>query len=143
MVGYVLLSLIDTPSVATAVLTCYLQWITCRAFYFGFQRNGVPFSALWLKYGNYDVDPDLFSAALVQAQSIYFFNLILIQWFCLMSTRTRKLSVFQQLPLGAKTSNFRLFPAMAISLTLAMYVHPASDQSSNAIGNTDVRCFAE
>jgi sodium/potassium-transporting ATPase subunit alpha len=41
-----------------------------RAFYFGFQRNGVPFSALWLKYGGYDVDPAIIAELTNKAQSI-------------------------------------------------------------------------
>lgn len=40
------------------------------AFYFGFHRRGIPFSALWLKYGNYDVDPDLLAEATNHAQSV-------------------------------------------------------------------------
>lgn len=50
------------------------------AFYFGFWRSyGIPFSALWLKYGSYDVDPALLAEATARAQSIYFFNLVLMQ----------------------------------------------------------------
>lgn len=40
------------------------------AFHFGFERNGIPFSALWLSFGNIDADPDLLSAATDRAQSI-------------------------------------------------------------------------
>lgn len=43
---------------------------SCRAFYFGFQRNGVPFSAIWLKYGGYDVDPAIIAELTNKAQSI-------------------------------------------------------------------------
>ncbi|KAI3609640.1 h k atpase alpha [Moniliophthora roreri] len=90
------------------------------AFYFGFQRNGIPFSALWLKYGNYDVDPALLAEVTNKAQSIYFFNLVLIQWGNLLATRTRRLSIFQQNPLwGERSKNLWLLPAMAIALSLA------------------------
>ncbi|GAA5873739.1 hypothetical protein JCM3774_000154 [Rhodotorula dairenensis] len=92
------------------------------AFYFGFHRNGIPFSALWLKYGNYDVDPDLLAEATNHAQSIYFFNLVILQWFNLLSTRTRRLSIFQQDPLfHPRTRNLRLFPAMVLALCLAVF----------------------
>ncbi|KAF5359901.1 hypothetical protein D9758_013991 [Tetrapyrgos nigripes] len=41
------------------------------AFYFGFHRQSITFSALlWLKYGGYNVDPELLSEATNQAQSI-------------------------------------------------------------------------
>ncbi|KAF7436089.1 hypothetical protein PC9H_002915 [Pleurotus ostreatus] len=92
------------------------------AFYFGFQKNGVPFSALWLKYGNYDGDPDLILELTNRAQSIYFFNLVLMQWFNLLATRTRRLSLFQQNPLGGpKTRNYFIFPAMLAALGLACF----------------------
>ncbi|PBK66785.1 calcium ATPase [Armillaria solidipes] len=91
------------------------------AFYFGFQRNGVPFSQLWLKYGGYDADPDLVKELTNKAQSIYFYNLVMMQWFNLLATRTRRLSLFQQNPLGSKTRNVFIFPAMAVALTIACF----------------------
>ena len=92
------------------------------AFYFGFHRHGIPFSALWLKFGNYDVDPDLLAEATNRAQSIYFFNLVIMQWFNLLSTRTRRLSIFQQDPIfNPQTRNLRLFPAMLMALCLAVF----------------------
>ncbi|KAF9487492.1 P-type ATPase-like protein [Pleurotus eryngii] len=92
------------------------------AFYFGFQKNGVPFSALWLKYGNYDGDPDLILELTNRAQSIYFFNLVLMQWFNLLASRTRRLSLFQQNPLGGpKTRNYFIFPAMLAALGFACF----------------------
>ncbi|KAK7054487.1 hypothetical protein VNI00_003685 [Paramarasmius palmivorus] len=90
------------------------------AFYFGYARHGIPFSALWLKYGNYDVDPELLAEVTNKAQSIYFFNLVIIQWGNLLATRTRRLSLFQQNPLwGKRSQNLWLLPAMAIALGLA------------------------
>ena len=115
-----------------------------RAFYFGFQRNGVPFSALWLKYGSYDADPALVTELTNKAQSICklynpflkplpiisfvadFFNLVLMQWFNLLSTRTRRLSLFQQNPItNPRTRNLYLFPAMLLALGLAWLVFPS------------------
>ncbi|KAJ7211563.1 hypothetical protein GGX14DRAFT_534540 [Mycena pura] len=92
------------------------------AFYFGFQRSGVPFSALWRKYGGADVDPAVLTELTNRAQSLYFFNLVIMQWFNLLSTRTRRLSLFQQNPIGSPaTRNFFLFPAMFGALALACF----------------------
>ncbi|KAH8826911.1 hypothetical protein DL96DRAFT_1669665 [Flagelloscypha sp. PMI_526] len=89
------------------------------AFYFGYQKNGIPFSALWLKYGDYGVDPDYFAEVTTR---LNFYNLVMIQWFNLMASRTRRLSIFQQNPLwGAKTRNLWLIPAMATALVLACF----------------------
>ncbi|PBK91758.1 hypothetical protein ARMGADRAFT_1081179 [Armillaria gallica] len=90
------------------------------AFYFGFQRNGVPFSALWLKYGDYDADPALVQELTNKAQSIYF-NLVIMQWFNLLATRTRRLSLFQQNPLGSKIRNVFIFPAMMVALIITCF----------------------
>jgi sodium/potassium-transporting ATPase subunit alpha len=115
-----------------------IECVYYRAFYFGFQRNGVPFSKLWLQYGGYDVDPAVISELTNKAQSICesdfpfelctslrssiladFFNLVMMQWFNLLSTRTRRLSLFQQNPIGGpKTRNLFLFPAMLAALGL-------------------------
>lgn len=46
-----------------------------------------------------------------------------MQWFNLLATRTRRLSIFQQRPLGDKTtSNPYLFPAMVFALVFAVLV---------------------
>ncbi|KAJ7227924.1 hypothetical protein C8J57DRAFT_1092819 [Mycena rebaudengoi] len=101
-----------------------LQTLTSMtaAFYFGFQRHGVPFSAIWRKYGTSNVDPNLLSELTNKAQSLYFFNLVIMQWFNLLATRTRRLSLFQQKPLGSSlTRNVYLFPAMLAALSLACF----------------------
>ncbi|KAK4046272.1 hypothetical protein OIV83_006195 [Microbotryomycetes sp. JL201] len=92
------------------------------AFYFGFARDGIPFSTFWLKFGNYDIDTDVFNEHLNKAQSIYFFNLVIMQWFSLLAVRTRRRSIFQQPPLGnSRTSNPWLFPAMLAALAFAIF----------------------
>ncbi|CAK5279696.1 unnamed protein product [Mycena citricolor] len=92
------------------------------AFYFGFARNGIPFSQIWRKYGSSTVDAAWLAEVTSRAQSLYFFNLVIMQWFNLLSTRTRRLSIFQQNPLGAReTRNVLLFPAMACALVLAIF----------------------
>ncbi|GAA5838707.1 hypothetical protein JCM9279_003834 [Rhodotorula babjevae] len=94
------------------------------AFYFGFHRRGIRFSALWLKYGGYDVDPDLMAEATNVAQSIYFWNLVVCQFASLLATRTRRLSILQQDPLfNPRTRNWRLFGAMACSLLIGIFFH--------------------
>jgi sodium/potassium-transporting ATPase subunit alpha len=42
------------------------------AFHFGFAKNGVPFSAIWLAYGRTpNIDPAVLAEATAKAQSIY------------------------------------------------------------------------
>lgn len=85
------------------------------------QRKGVHFSALWLGYGEY---PPSYNVAhvnqvLAEASSIYFVNLVIMQWFNLMATRTRRLSIFQQPPAFNKaTQNLWLFPAILFALVV-------------------------
>lgn len=46
-----------------------------------------------------------------------------MQWFNLLSSRTRRLSLFQQNPIGGpSTRNLYLFPAMILALAIAWYV---------------------
>lgn len=85
------------------------------------QRKGVAFSVLWLGYGEYppSYDPIYVAQVLAEASSIYFVNLVIMQWFNLLSTRTRRLSIFQQPPAFNKaTQNLWLFPAMLFSLVV-------------------------
>ncbi len=61
----------------------YLNILTmmyiCRSFWY-LQRNGVPFSSLALKFGNY---PEALTSDLLnEAQSVYFFTLVVTQWGC-------------------------------------------------------------
>ena len=65
------------------------------------QMKGVPFTAMWLKFGEYDAqyDPDYVAEIAKQASSIYFVTLVVMQMFNLLATRTRRLSIFQQPPL--------------------------------------------
>lgn len=87
------------------------------------QQHGVPFSALWFSYGDYsgvpDLTPEEISARLSTASSIYFVNLVVMQWFNLMALRTRRLSIFQHPPLfNKKTQNWYLFPAIVFALAI-------------------------
>ncbi|KAM0747366.1 calcium ATPase [Meredithblackwellia eburnea MCA 4105] len=114
--------LVDIKIIGQAYAIGVLESLTAMiaAFYFGFARSGIPFSSMWLKYGSYDVDVDHFATVLNRAQSMYFFNLVVMQWFNLLSTRTRRLSIFQQPPIG-RSGNLFLFPAMFISLGCGIF----------------------
>ncbi|APA07783.1 hypothetical protein SS1G_00628 [Sclerotinia sclerotiorum 1980 UF-70] len=85
------------------------------------QRRGVTFSILWLGYGNYPphLSDEHVQNVLAVASSIYFVNLVIMQWFNLMATRTRRLSIFQQPPAFNKaTQNLWLFPAIIFALVV-------------------------
>ncbi|KAG5913910.1 hypothetical protein E4U61_006317 [Claviceps capensis] len=87
------------------------------------QRNGIPFSDLWFSFGNIpaSIDPDYYTQKLNEASSIYFVNLVVMQWFNLMATRTRRLSILQHPPLFNKTTaNWYLFPAIFFALCMAI-----------------------
>jgi Cation transporting ATPase, C-terminus len=63
-----------------------------RSFWY-LQRHGVPFSSLALKFGNYPAA--LTNDLLYEAQSVYFFTLVVMQWGCvnfLLSGGTSKLN---------------------------------------------------
>ncbi|KAF8512185.1 sodium-potassium ATPase [Gautieria morchelliformis] len=78
------------------------------------QRQGVPFSDLVFQFGNW---PTLTPEDLNRAQSVYFFTLVIMQWGNLLSTRCRKLSIFQHTP----AKNWYLVPAMICSLVVAIF----------------------
>lgn len=85
------------------------------------QRKGVHFSALWLSYSLFPpgLDPGYVSKVLSEASSIYFVTLVIMQWFNLLGTRTRRLSIFQQPPAFNKaTQNLWIFPAILFALVV-------------------------
>ncbi|KAL7800286.1 putative H /K ATPase alpha subunit [Trichoderma ceciliae] len=90
------------------------------AFWF-LQKNGLPFNDLWFSFGTIpsNIDPDRYNELLNRASSIYFVNLVVMQWFNLMATRTRRLSIFQHPPAFNKaTQNLYLFPAILFALAM-------------------------
>jgi sodium/potassium-transporting ATPase subunit alpha len=91
--------------------------------YWYLQRNGIAFSELWFKYGALPdgMDQAYYDSQLAKASSIYFVNLVVMQWFNLMAIRTRRLSIFQHPPLFNKnTQNLFLFPAIAFALCMVI-----------------------
>ncbi|KAH8700901.1 putative H /K ATPase alpha subunit [Talaromyces proteolyticus] len=87
------------------------------------ERQGIPFSDVWFSFGNLpsSIDVDYYNARLNEASSIYFMNLVVMQWFNLMSVRTRHLSIFQHPPaFNKETQNLLLFPAIVAALGIAV-----------------------
>lgn len=87
------------------------------------ERQGIPFKDLWFSFGVLpdSIDPDYYAQKLNEASSIYFVNLVVMQWFNLMATRTRRLSIFQHPPVFNKaTQNLYLFPAIVFALAMAV-----------------------
>ncbi|KAF7941655.1 uncharacterized protein EAE97_006492 [Botrytis byssoidea] len=92
--------------------------------YWYLQRNGIPFTDLWFKYGSLpeSIDQDYANARLAEASSIYFVNLVVMQWFNLMALRTRRLSIFQHPPaFNKETQNLYIFPAILFALVMAIF----------------------
>ncbi|KAI9825267.1 MAG: hypothetical protein M1832_001301 [Thelocarpon impressellum] len=92
--------------------------------YWYLERSGIPFSALWFKFGELPpgIEQEFYDARLNYASSIYFVSLVVMQWFNLMALRTRRLSIFQHPPAFSKhTQNLYLFPAIAFSLCMAIF----------------------
>ncbi|KAJ5729077.1 uncharacterized protein N7483_003585 [Penicillium malachiteum] len=87
------------------------------------ERNGIHFSDLWFKFGELppDVTEDYYTIKVNEASSIYFINLVVMQWFNLMAVRTRHLSIFQHPPaFNKKTQNLYLFPAIIFALGISV-----------------------
>ncbi len=103
-----------------------LTVISCAMAFWYMQRNGVAFSDMWLTYGAGSVqtnNPTLFNEVLYRANAVYFFNLVIQQWFNLLGWRTQSRSIVQQPPIGKKsTQNLYLLPAMALSLLIAVFL---------------------
>lgn len=93
--------------------------------YWYLERRGIPFGALWLGFGAGlpgGAGEEKLAARLDEASSIYFVTLVVMQWFNLLSVRTRRLSVFQHPPLlDRRTRNPWLFPAVLFSLAMVFF----------------------
>ncbi|KAF2225003.1 hypothetical protein BDZ85DRAFT_233323 [Elsinoe ampelina] len=83
------------------------------------QRQGLLFSVQWFGFG---ATPDGMTteeqtAILNRASSIYFVNLVVMQWFTLLAIRTRRLSLLQH-PVW---KNLYLGPAIVFALLIAVF----------------------
>ncbi|ORY59095.1 putative H /K ATPase alpha subunit [Pseudomassariella vexata] len=91
--------------------------------YWYLELNGLRFRDLWFSFGALPegIDAEFYTQKLNQASSIYFVNLVVMQWFNLLAVRTRRWSIFQHPPLfNVRTSNWYLFPAIVFSLCMAI-----------------------
>lgn len=101
------------------------------------QRHGLPFSALWFGYGAVpsNITSERYTEVLNTASSIYFVNLVVMQFFTLMAVRTRRLSIFSHPPFwfakaGKKTQNWRLIPAIIFAIVIVfIFCYPPSVQA--------------
>lgn len=111
--SYIFLGL---PMTAMSFLQCF--WLL--------QRRGLPFSSLWLHYGNNPLqnnNPDAFQSLVNEGNAAYWFTLVLAQWGTLLIVRTRKLSIFQHPPyFNPATSNFWILPSAVLALLLAIFL---------------------
>ncbi|PRT56644.1 Sodium/potassium-transporting ATPase subunit alpha-1 [Wickerhamiella sorbophila] len=85
------------------------------------QRSGLYFSDLWFKFGQVPahMTPERYNEILKVASSIYFSNLVIMQWFVSMAARTRRMSVFTHPPLFNKnTQNWRIFVTIPFSFAI-------------------------
>ncbi len=100
--------------------------------YWYLDRNGIAFRDLWFSFGKIpsNVTTEFYNQKLTEASSIYFVNLVVMQWFNLMATRCRRLSIFQHPPLFNKgTQNIYLFPAILFALVMAfLWLYPPAIQ---------------
>ncbi|KAK2733701.1 hypothetical protein FQN57_001981 [Myotisia sp. PD_48] len=124
------------------VYQCVLSFV--MAFWY-MARSGIPFSALVLKFGQLDpqYDPAYVAEITNKASSIYFVNLVVMQFFNLLTTRTRRLSLFQQPPLFNKqTQNPLIFVSMIWSLCIVfLFCYTPAIQRSVATTTVPVEHF--
>jgi len=81
------------------------------------QRQGLYFSSLWFGFGATpnDVTEARKTEILNVASSIYFVNLVVMQWFNLFALRTRRLSIVKH------RLNWYLGPAIVFALLIAIF----------------------
>lgn len=100
---------------------------TLSSFSMGYwyaDRTGVPFGKLWFGFGAVpdNVSSGDYTAILNTSSSIYFINLVVMQWFTLMAIRTSRQSILSHPPLLRKaTQNWLLFPAIIFSLLISVF----------------------
>ncbi|EMC92318.1 hypothetical protein BAUCODRAFT_38353 [Baudoinia panamericana UAMH 10762] len=81
------------------------------------QRSGLPFSALWFGFGSTPdgMSSDTMVEILSTASSIYFVNLVVMQWFSIFALRTRRLSVLKH------SLNWYILPAIIFALLITIF----------------------
>ena len=109
--------------------------------YWYLERSGIPFfGAIWFRFGHLpdNIDPDYYADKVNVASSIYFVNLVVMQWFNLLAMRTRRLSIFQHPPLfNKRTQNLYLFAAIGFAVAMVfLWLYVPKFQT--ALGNMPV-----
>lgn len=97
---------------------------SCAMAFWWMERRGIPFDDMWLKYGsgvNQTTRPEYFAEVVNEANAIYFFNLVICQFFNVHALRTRTLSLFQQWPHWGKARNLYIMPAIIASFAIAIF----------------------
>ncbi|KAF2738493.1 calcium ATPase [Polyplosphaeria fusca] len=134
--------LVDTRLIfhAYGCVGLYMCFLSFTMAFWYLQRNGVPFTALWLRFGVLDAkfDQNYVAATTNTASSIYFVTLVVMQLFNLLATRTRRLSIFQQPPIFKRaTHNLLLFPAMLFAVAV-VFVFCYTPAVQRTIGTSQV-----
>lgn len=84
------------------------------------QRNRIPFSTLRFDFNTIStgITEDEHAARPAEASSIYFVNLVVMQWFNLIAVRTHRLSIFQHPPCCGKEKTTAMTPCRGAFLAL-------------------------
>ncbi|KAL4961040.1 cation-translocating P-type ATPase [Aspergillus stella-maris] len=71
---------------------CFLSYVMA---FWHMQRRGIPFSAMVLHYGSWppQYDPDYVTQVANETSSVYFVNLVFMQFFNLLAVQTRRLCI--------------------------------------------------
>ena len=107
-------------------------------------RNLPFFKVFWLSYGNYppEYSDDYINSAIAEGSSIYFANLVIMQLFNLLATRTRRLSILQHPPLfSERSSNPWLFGGMAFTYII-IFIFNYIPKLQSTLGSADIPAFA-
>lgn len=99
-------------------------------FLYLYQTLGIPLNGLFLAYekwgdGYYGYSADQLSKTLATGQCVYFVTLVVMQWFNLLTTRNKRLSILQSNPITrAKNGRRNLLVPLGIlcSLIVAIFV---------------------
>ncbi|KAH9965074.1 sodium-potassium ATPase [Russula compacta] len=98
------------------------------------KHKGVSFSSVAFKFGNYP--ETLTDSLLYEATNVYFFTLVIMQWGNLLSTRTRRSSIFQQPPTWSV--NPATIPAALCALGIGIFFSYVGIFHHNAFQTSDI-----
>lgn len=108
------------------VIGTFYTFTSMAMAFLNFQRHGIRFSEMSMKYGSFEDLPH-FDEIAAMSSSIYFINLVIMQFFNLFSIRTRYLSIFQHTPL--KNPYMFAVPPIALAVTFLLNYIPAIQSS--------------